>query len=220
MKERPIIFSGKMVRAILAGTKTQTRRVIGLDQFERSQTPGYSWTWRNKRGLWEDVRDANLNKHCPYGMIGDRLWLRENWRTWEDPKTGVDGILFKADSGFVPIENTREAADRWMAVHQNCRRSNSWRPSIHLPRWASRISLDVLGVQTQRLQSISEADARAEGITPLDGVHRSQPLVGEICGRTHGTHPYTLAFAVLWDIINGDRIGCAWADNPWVWCVS
>ncbi len=115
MKEKPILFSGPMVRAILEGRKLQTRRAIHriasfgiVRQFDRSDTQGYDFHFRCKRGLWQDFRLKDLLKHCPYGEVGHRLWVRETCRAEELP-SGVDGVRYHANDAFVEIENTVEA---------------------------------------------------------------------------------------------------------------
>lgn len=173
MSEKPIIFSGPMVRAILAGTKTQTRRVDPKAVF-----------------------DADLARYQP----GDRLWVRETWKrdAWCGRIIAVDGTI--KDLGLVSIHYAADASEQ-------CRRytatppepSDHWRPSIFMPRWASRITLEVTDVRAQRLQEISAEDAKAEGM--------------ESCT------PYD-QFRALWDSINGKRTGCAWGDNPWVWAYT
>jgi len=157
MTERPILFSAPMVRAILDGSKTQTRRV-----------------WKMPRGCDECRR--------PYGQPGDRLWVRETWRSYPD------GIVYRADY------RDTDFAD---AVHA------PWRASIHMPRSASRIELEVTGLRVERLQDISEADANAEG------VKHSLHLPGGRFAREN--------FAHLWWTIHGDE---SWEANPWVWVVS
>lgn len=161
-RERPILFSGPMIRAILADRKTQTRRIV--------KVPG---------GHVFDFMD--LTKPRAY-RPGDRLWVRETWA-----KAGEvgDRVEYRADNP--DPESAR------------------WRPCIHMPRWASRITLEVTGVCIDRLQRISEADAKAEGVDPYE-----QP-----CGPAH---PHALAFRELWDSFNGKR--APWASNPWVWVVS
>lgn len=210
LKTRPILFKGAMVRAILDGTKTQTRRVIKSQPPEGSQirgpeiyTPGVVdrngelvpgkpiFGVYDLEGVWGEC--------CPYGAPGDRLWVREAWNAdW------CDHVIYRADGG--------SARDAGYASEPK------WKPSIHMPRWASRITLEVTGVRVERVQDISEADAKAEGTTRLIGIGDSQHLPGGD-HRTQGTHPHTLAFGALWDGINADR-GFPWASNPWVWVVE
>jgi hypothetical protein len=203
MRERPILFSGPLVRAILEGRKTQTRRVakIKLD----------------RHGFVEGELDDHADR-CPYGAPGDRLWVRETWRPRELADTLVDGVEFP-DGTFVPIANTPEAADAWVEVNDRPGRPDRWRPSIHMPRWASRIDLEVIKVRIERVQAITEEDARAEGVAELgdleptwrSGVRPGEPIPTTQCA---------CRFAYLWEHINGKREGCSWDANPWVWVVS
>ena len=203
MKERPILFSSPMVRAILEGRKTMTRRVIKLDEFSESTTPGYDFAFR-KRGLWHDVRLAdmldpprrNYPGACPYGTIGDRLWVKETHHV-RDARyvdgTGWD-IVYKADDEDFPY---------------------GWTPSIHMPRWASRITLEITGIRLQRLQEITEEDARAEGITDGGCLECGNH---EPCGCSNPNPDARDAFIYLWDSINSKR--APWASNPWVWVIE
>jgi len=208
VKERPILFSAPMVRAILAGAKTVTRRIVS----ERS--PHWIVGERNDGVTWlmiarDSVRGATnldddwLPMPCPYGDAGDRLRVRETWRTVERKPDMVDGILFRADDAFVPIENTRAAADRWIDAHDNGKHSDRWRPSIFLPTWASRIHLEVTDVRIERLHAIDEHDAFAEGVSGW--------VLDPRCETARD------GFRVLWDEINGAG---AWKENPWVWRVG
>jgi len=196
VRERPIIFSGAMVRAILAGTKTQTRRIV------------------KPQPAWTDISPALLAR-CPYGTPGDRLWVRETWRTMEREEDMVDGVRFLADAAFVPIENTRQAADAWVAAHANGKHGVSFRPSIHMPRWASRIDLEITRVRIQRLQEISEEDARAEGVDELE------VKVTEVNGKPAGggivLDAPRVRFCALWKHINGSD---SWPSNPVVWVLD
>lgn len=236
MKERPILFSAPMVRAILEGRKTQTRRIVKPqphlfrcreDQWfhERKWTPT---TPSGKVGLVPEIT-------MPY-YVGDRLWVRETWRIWNGPRgawadyTGCDP--WESDIVTGSIKSPRPESLRWLQSRHieylaDSRDSEGpWRPSIFMPRWASRITLEVTDVRVQRLQYISEDDAIAEGIWECESgfwwyapesqvsLHRDT-LTPE--GRKRGAVD---ASAALWDSINGKRPGCAWKDNPFVWAVS
>lgn len=271
MSDRGILFSAPMVREILADRKTQTRRLVNLDEL-RIDLPGAvrsdgcaGWGLPElvaKAGRWRaqihdqgavsihdgrleltlGVKPGEFHFVCPYtagethlGRYGEhdadrwtiipepgsRLWVRETWRTEERESDSVDGIRFRADGAFVPIENTQEAADRWVALHKNGRpargkakeefpSTSPWRSSIHLPRWASRIRLDVKGVRIERLNDISHADIRAEGVSCPEHDFPSGFCVSE-CRFLRS------AFIALWDGINGDG---SYDSNPWVWRVS
>ena len=227
--ERPILFSAPMVKAILAGEKTQTRRVMS-PQPVRSlphtramrNTPNWTvhhpmgWRWRNSF-VADDAGGLPALKHsCPYGVPSQRLWVRETWSPVERECDSVDGIRFAADGAFVPIENTSKAADLWVVAANNDH-SGRWRPSIFMPRWASRITLVITDVRVERLQAITEEDARAEGV---DG---NKPIAGTINGEPGSIHCFgpdasRKAFALLWDAINGER--APWASDPYVWAIS
>lgn len=196
MKERPILFSAPMVRAILAGTKTQTRRAVKLQpEAEHGGEPywfvgGYrAWTYRNTTDL---LRKGGNVMPCPYGQTGDRLWVRESFCPIysQDPHY----------NGGRPIEYDYQATykhgDR---LGDLIGVKKKWKPSIHMPRAASRITLEVTAVRVERLQDISEADALAEGV------------------YTDPACPAYDAYAQLWDEINGSD---SWEANPWVWVVE
>ena len=196
LKERPILMSAPMVRACLDGSKTQTRRIIKLAEFGPSETRGYTWTFRDRRGLWNDYRAADfMAECCPYGQPGDRLWVRETWKRHPEYP---DAALYRATWG------NAETGDRW-------------RPSIHMPRWASRLSLEVTGIRVERLQDISEADAIAEGTRcwicggPVDGSCDND------CACFHTRREAIPSYRVLWESINGPG---SWAANPYVWSIS
>lgn len=194
MKERPILFNAPMVRAILDGTKTQTRRVVKGGPLQWLVGAKFDPAF---------VADPG-NYLCPYGQPGDRLWVRENFCPIypQDPTY----------NGGRPIEYD------YAATYQHGNRlgdtlgiKKRWKPSIHMPRWASRITLEITGVRVERLQDISEADAIAEGV----GLN-----AGAIGVPTTGESPQPMAIALyqdLWQSINGPD---SWTANPWVWAVE
>lgn len=206
MKERPILFSGSMVRAILAGTKSQTRRIVqspartmqreGMEVIKH-RPPGdtwykdHVWSMRCSTGVWGDYTDARFKELCPYGAAGDRLWVREAWN--------VRGLAW----GKRPSEAARIASrEAWQyRATDDGSWKHGWKPGIHMPRAASRITLEVTGVRVERLQDISEADACAEGI--------GSPLTRDC---------KVPVYAELWDTINAKR--GSWASNPFVWVVE
>lgn len=204
MKERPILFSGAMVRAILDGRKTQTRRVVKPQPFEMHKFE------HAIRACWSE-REAPCFEPvlCPYGQVGDRLWVRETYMC-EELKNGSDGIRFRADNAFILIENT-QAADAWLLRPET--KWDRWLPSIFMPRWASRITLEITGIKVERVQEISAQDADAEGTTShyhctepthlVDGTHRCDPI-GD--------------YRRIWDSINRKKY--PWASNPWVWVIE
>ena len=194
VRDRPILFSAPMVRAILEGRKTQTRRLvrdgIAVTDICGGGVEPVVWWPRDARG-----KDAA----CQYGAPGDRLWVRETWthirgngiRTW-----------YRADG---------EPTDREGNVLPTTPGYPRWRPSIYMARKDSRITLEVTDVRVQRLQDITEDAARAEGIQELNGRFTFN-------GGLHESRTARDSFEALWDSINGDR--AAWAANPWVWVVS
>lgn len=204
MKERPILFSGPMVRALLAGAKTQTRRLATPGEFGAS-------TWEqlpaDLAAAW--ARDARP-RHPRFGERGDRLWIRETWcLAHPDYHDEAEGIR----SGR-PIRDGRwchYAASDDVDVDDG---RSPWRSPIHQPRWASRITLEVTDVRVQRLHEISEDDTRAEGVDAWMESLRGKPDYDH--NARLGAYPVT-AFARLWDSINGAG---AWDANPWVWAIS
>ena len=208
MEERGILFNGEMVRAIIDGRKTQTRRVV------KPQPP---LRWSKVR--WIDLLRCawaymwpNADKHvvkCPYGQPGDRLWVRETCRA-EELESGLDGVRYRADMAFVEIENSQLASERWCSLAREVGADVlKWRPSIHMPRWASRITLEVVSVRVERVQEITPEDAEAEGIA----------LTAKEQASTNSASKFCPKFRFLWDSINVKR-GYGWAVNPWVWVVE
>lgn len=205
MKERQIPFSGAMVRAILDGRKTQTRRIV-MPQPKVSAAGNLigEWLSRPLGGLLLP-KPQDIVIHCPYGQPGDRLWVREAWRT-----TGDGGRCDDTPPRDLQPHRVWYEADG-AAPADEC--VGKYRPSMFMPRWASRVTLEVIGVRVERLQSISEADAIAEGIeqTPdgfsVDG------------GRHFHAASARMSYASLWDSLNDAR-GYAWDGNPWVWVVE
>ena len=185
MKERPILFSGPMVRAILEGRKTQTRRIVKVNEAGQWVCHAVR-SCLNPEESWQ--RDV-MASECPYGKPVDRLWVREAWchyDLWRPGPNGYGRICYRA-SGDEPIASFSNV------------KPDRWRPSIHMPRWASRITLEVVSVRVERLQDISAKDAIAEGC----------------CDPTSSTPKR--AFEWLWKSINGPG---SWEANPWVWVVE
>lgn len=220
MKERQILFFAPMVRAILDGTKTQTRRIVkpprgqelvnlceaeGDDRYSGRNDDPLSWGFQ----FYDDCAPAPLADWlnlCPYGQAIDRLYVREAWRTYESldhvpPRSIAAGAGVQYEAGGT---NVRSASDRLHGMGR-------LRRGIHMPRWASRIDLEIIGVRVERLQRISDADAVAEGIglnANAKGVPSTIPA-GETLPR--------LLYADLWDRINGAG---SWNADPWVWVVE
>ena len=186
MKEIPILMSGPMVRAIIEGRKTQTRRIVKPQFGCKYEMPDY----------WSDGKQGIK---CPYGVPGDRLWVKETF----GPCAG--GIVYRSDGGT------------------NCPDGGKWKPSIFMPRWASRITLEIESVRVERLQDISEEDAVAEGIVAPRCEH---------CGYTRTDARFQMdhrfcqskepdsaipLYRELWESINGPG---SWDANPWCWCIT
>lgn len=195
-KERPILFSGPMVRAILEGRKTQTRRVVNPqpEKRENENVPGHFGTFFHGWNLEHAAVSAqDYQQHSPYGAPGDRLWVRETWANMayecNDPM-----ITYRADT-----PGTTE--DGW-ALPPGVK----WKPSIHMPRAYSRITLEVTAVRVERLQEISHTDTWAEGIERFNTGEIGEDI--ELCIAT---------FSELWESINGAG---SWDVNPWVWVVE
>ena len=206
MKESPILFSGPMVRALLDGTKTQTRRVVKFPKDSVLEEISIPWM---RPTVWLPDRQESVLMDCPYGKPGDRLWVRECWssdfaghyphdRVWYraddhkyhdiDVRDGVRGIYSPESDEFVPFR---------------------WHPSIHMPRAACRLVLEIVSIRVERLNDITDDDARAEGVAEWSRGVMTERERHEIC-RQDG-------FRMLWESING--VG-SWATNPWVWVVE
>ncbi len=218
MKERPIIFNADMVRAVLDGRKTQTRRIMrvqpesnqfGLlritDSTKHRDIGKYHWAESNATG--NHVRSKLFT--CPFGAVGDRLWVRETWARYNIDQYSHD-MAYRAT---IP--------DDWP-------KEGRWRPSIHMPRWASRITLEITGVRVERLKSISEAGAKAEGLAEItkDGslFKFGIPDRDGYPGTDDNGWPWTEwernpvdAYCKLWQSIYGDD---SWQANPWVWVIE
>ena len=217
MKERPIIFSAPMVRAILAGTKTQTRRVvkpIGQDYGFVLQDYGDGWLpYRSDDGELPMKGDNEIPHSCPYGQPGDRLWVRETWQAFFEDEVSPDRPRGPRHTLGIPAQPERKSfvfykADGPGPFHPDGF-APSWRSPLHLRRKYSRITLEVTNVRVERLQDISEADARAEGAPELLSVDGGYVEHAMGCHRDGFEH--------LWASINGPG---SWDANPWVWVVE
>lgn len=198
MADRPIIFSAQMVRAILDGRKTQTRRALNQQPPAGTQFVMFD----RGRSMWmaSDQFGHGFLLKVPYAA-GDTLWVRETWvRAWEMDE---DGKPATAEQTFYRADG--EPFSHWDNGDGTTRDTVPWRPSIHMPRWASRIALRVADVRVQRLQDISEEDARAEGVSPHSDRRNSEPHVA--------------SYADLWNSLNSKR-GLGWETNPWVAAIS
>lgn len=224
MKERGILFKGELVRAILEGRKTQTRRLINpqptrsLPNTKTVPTPsgegldivhplGMRWQKSKHSSLFVadskglDTFAGLLANSCPYGRVGDRLWVRETWN-------------FTANHEIASGVRESHVGPCYEYAADYEEPGRGWRPSLLMPRRASRITLELTGVRAERLHDMSEADAKAEGVTtaPVPAMINGKP--GTACPMTHRQ-----AFIWLWDSINGKK-GAPWASNLWVWALE
>ncbi|MEQ0205280.1 morphogenetic protein [Klebsiella sp. CN_Kp104] len=200
MTERGMIFNGEMVRAILDGRKTQTRRIVkGTDGAVK-----FCKEWDiNGEEIFVVLGEKDhtgMNPvlgaiSCPFGGVGDRIWVRETWARYNIDQNSHD-LAYRATT---PADWPEEGR---------------WRPSIHMPRWASRILLEITDVRVERLNAISEEDARAEGIIDGGCLNCGEP---EPCGCANPEPDATDAFAYLWQSIYGQE---NWNANPWVWVIE
>lgn len=202
MKERPILFSGPMIRAILDGQKTQTRRVVkgaGWDpsEYQKVHLLQCDEQAYGLQAFFErDGQEWKPGVRCPYGQPGDRLWVKETWAA-------------NAFMNLRSVSGLKGEKIYYRATYEN-HSHFVWRPSIHMPRWASRITLEITGVRVERLKDISEEDAKAEGIEPSrNGFWKNSMNEGK---------PFVLpvsSYASLWESING-----SWEPEKWVWVIQ
>ncbi|EJH1054988.1 hypothetical protein NCL57_004970 [Salmonella enterica] len=211
MNERGMIFNAEMVRAILDGKKTQTRRIMAIqpehselglrrviDSKNGRDNGKYFWSQSDARGL--KMRSKVFG--CPYGEVGDRIWVRE---TYQGPLFDYEHMesYLEDSSKFYKPEFCVYRADGKPAPEFYDADDNlhcGWRPSIHMPRWASRLTLEITGVRVERLNSITESDAEAEGVTDTG--------FGDLLVD---------GYRYLWKSIYGEE---SWAANPWVWVIE
>lgn len=201
-RERPILFSAPMVRVLLAGTKTQTRRAMRVQPHDGAEVVadivnkikidrhGDEQPGPDKWGAWWS--DGDEASSSPYGGPGDRLWVRETWA--RDEEDGA--LIYRADVGAV------QEADDWERSRIECGGRYRWRPSIFMPRRASRITLSITGMRVERLNDISRGDAMSEGC-PFQNM-------------AQGLDPRQW-YADLWEQINGPG---SWSANQWVWVLE
>ena len=211
IKERPILFSGEMVRAILEGRKTMTRRIV---KNLVNTVVGTEYCFHEtKDGMWEvgfdygnGMGDFLRYVNCHYGKPGDRLWVRETWGYF-----GGDEYLYQENKGsvgyradFSPLEPIP---------------GGKWKPSIFMPHWASRILLEITSIRVERLQDITREDAITEGIRVLPLQDPNDPSAWwESAPGVNQSRTPVVAFRKLWDSINGKKH--PWESNPWVWVVE
>lgn len=238
MTERGMIFNAEMVRAILDGRKTQTRRIVNWHGLNEGLNLNFSGLKvREYPNGWVIESESRSSSEwrckptpCPFGSIGDRIWVRETWATlgnedgcyvdWEENLCKGDersaARIYRAsceqrpgDYGLWSIPD--DAC--WKPHTENQKFEGAWRPSIHMPRWASRILLEITDVRVERLNSISENDAQAEGVAKLRGGfwQHYQP------GWTQHQLSARGSFVTLWKSIYGEE---SWNSNPWVWVIE
>jgi hypothetical protein len=213
VKERPIIFGADSVKSIFAGHKTQTRRVMKPQAEFRSVDFGIGpdrWqkVWMFDPGPKVDFRlsigDPRVLNYCPYGEVGGHLWVREAWgdvtgafqsHECEDPQVWA----YRADEA---VHNSNAFLEHMSDSGIVC---NRWRSPIFMPRWMSRLTLEITNVRVERLKEITEGDVEAEGVRP------SNPACGVTCARD--------LFKQVWDWLNAKR-GFGWDKNPWVWVIE
>jgi hypothetical protein len=221
VKERPIIFSAPMVRALLCHSKSQTRRIVKPQSLDLIQSVAGMADWRQarKEDIGQDWVDAEFHvwnaRHpdngrvairCAYGQPGDRLWVKETWRDPQAPGDSGSGrrVIYRADDILQSASGAEHAGEMPAGVR--------WRSSLFMPRWASRILLEVVSVRIERLQDISVADAIAEGMASAQGDPRrsadvpDQQADGPVAG-----------YRKLFETLNGAG---SWQANPWVWVVD
>lgn len=222
-KSRPILFSTEMVKAILAGRKTQTRRIVKYKiQLERemdvTHPSAFSVYTKNGNQYYDERNQTPMtldDGFCPYGQVGDRLYVRE---TWADVTSAFDDadevrcVAYKADNSVYDVYGHIQYLEQLGASGIEV---DKWKPSIHQPRFASRITLEITNIHVERLQDISEEDAEAEGVSAEHG-DCSYPTHLHCCDMCLSAKDN---FRLLWDSINAKR-GYSWASNPWVWCIS
>lgn len=210
MKERPILFSGPMVRAILDGRKTQTRRVVKLTDAGRVKKPGSHKNWH--------LGDPDAVLACQYGEPGDRMWVRETFANevqveHDQPPPHNDGRpVWYDDDGLwhqAHYRATDPAPDLMYEDHPRDEPHCRWTPSIHMPRKASRITLEISGVRVERLNDICELHAQKEGAPLLSCGYDAK---ADLSFASH-----VKGFSNLWESINGHG---SWEKNPWVWVIE
>ncbi|EBR5151922.1 hypothetical protein B5W64_20520 [Salmonella enterica] len=207
MNERGMIFNAEMVRAILDGRKTQTRRPVKNVRPDNCLTIHPATATRN--GAHTHVMDAPKHGLCPFGAVGDRIWVRETfgWQIRRDPLGGTGE--FRVYRATTPDAVRYQTASGEVAPMK-------WVPSIHMPRRASRITLEITDVRVERLHSISERDALREGLfqLPASGRYCVQPGMQYFGMASHSAKE---VYSWLWASIYGEE---SWVANPWVWVIE
>lgn len=200
MKERPILMSAPMVRSLLDGSKTQTRRVVKMpaswDCIVYADWGSGWWPYRSDDGESPNYDNNEIPLNCPYGQAGDRLWVRETHRpVWGQTPGYLTGVDYRADP-----------RERWERLGDQIGTPLKWTPSLYMRREHSRILLEITSVRVERLQDIGVEDIEAEGVATSDEVIME-----------HGCRARVLDYQRLWESINGAG---SWGANPWVWVVE
>jgi len=208
-KERPILFNTEMVQAILADKKTMTRRIV-KPQPVKSNDGKFDWI---DNGAWKGAinpKNGNHNLKCPYGEVGDILWVRETWAQLD--------MDYRAVSGKLDIQEFKGCPIAYKADNDAPEHFNYWRPSIHMPRTAARLFLKVTNIRVERLQDITQEDIESEGLWFYSQEYRDEICKWRDCvSAIRGTRKKY--FKKLWNSINSKR-GYGWDVNPWVWVVE
>jgi hypothetical protein len=225
--ERPILFKAPMVQAILAGRKTQTRRIINFNIRREARLPS-TINFRDDCQRWRGAYDLHTGKGdalklCPYGVVGDRLWVRETWADLTESH-GQKWERYNEQTRLYDRGRTRfiwYRADGEQPMYDG-EPAEKWRPSIFMLRADSRITLEITDVRAQRIQDISEPQAVVEGVHPAQGMRGGDDIVVQEIGNTMpfpASYPIS-RFVLLWDTINGKKKGCNWNSNPYVWAIT
>lgn len=204
MRERPILFNAEMVRAVLDGRKSQTRRILSPRQLKMiDSAAGIGECYPLESGQYHENSQSYYREWCPLGQSGDRLWVRETCQA-KELESGLDVVRYPADGAEIPVKAHPFDAGRWIDLYRYLGAEGALVPSIHMPRWASRITLDITGVRVERLASVSNDDAIAEGYP---------------AGRAAegGNSDSWLWFRDLWDSIYPEH---SFKHNPWVWVIE
>lgn len=228
MKSTPLLMKCPLVRATLAGVKTETRRLItslnGIGKIShlRSIDPGgYEWAYRNTWGVPCQLPVMPLYDSCPYGGPGDRLRIRETFRT-EQLASGLCGYRFKADGAFVPIADTEQAMQAWVEAHAG-QRGDLWRPAIFMPREVCRIAPEILNRSIEHIQDITDEAIRAEGVADMtfDELLEMGVSNKRSCGRLYWEYASPRErFELVWNLVYGADPSTSWSANPPVWVLK
>lgn len=242
MKEKPILFNTDMVQAILSGRKTQTRRVLDCTHpvvtgFEPNGSHGY-WkgTAKSEAVIQQYISTFPFTIKCPFGVVGERLWVRETFTQGyeatllKDEGDDMDAvsIIYKADGKELYRECPKEVAENWGDWSCDGEGDPVFKPSIHMPRWASRLLLEITAIRVERLNDISEQDAQTEGVeavsvpdnVPVEGGYtKADRAMWKGYQKNERAYRDTAkdSFLSLWQSVYGAK---SWSANPWVWVVE